>query len=913
MTSTTPSQSAVHSHARVAARTLALVVRTRVLSLVLCLAGLGAPATAAPAAAAPRPSPSPQLAASKAGTLTITATDTQGGRLPGADVTLVGPVPAATATSVVTDEQGQARYGDLAPGVYQVEVAMPGFAPARIAALRVAPGQAAAETVTLQIDGFAEQVEVSQGTTDRQLQQNFTETLGRAEIEQLPDDAEELTAVLEQLAGPEMELRVNGFEGGTLPPKAQIQAIRIRQDPFAPDSRGAGRPRVEIITRPGTSAWRHEVNVGFRDQSFAGRNAFASERRPGRTGRVGWSLSGPLVKNRTSLALNIGTRQAVDTLAVIATRPDGPVNEVVNRDLGWMNAEVRVEHALTAAHTLRAEYQRYDNDGQQLGVGEFNLRERAYEDEGRRHILRLSNTGTFGKKAFNEARVEYMQFRSDVRSASDAVTVNVQNAFTSGGAQLQGGARDRELEIADDLELIFSERHKMRLGFETEFGWSHNDRMSNATGTFTFASLDDYAAGRPLQFVQRLGDPLVEYARNEFSWYVHDELRLGDRVQLGLGLRHDFQSYLDDKANFAPRGSIAWTPFEHGKTTLRAGAGIFYDWYNTGLYEQTLRVDGVRQRDLLVVEPGWPDPFVGDDIGDGEGDEGGSGIVMPPPSIIRAGDDLSMETTRRVSAGVEHALTDALQLRVNVFDESTLHRYRSADVNAPVATASGGQRPDPAFARITEIRSIGRAEERGVDLSVRARSDAKRMFGVVRYRYAHDMNDGDDALALPVDSGDLGAEWGPAAGDIRHRVFGYARVRLPYGVGVGVNTEIRSGVPYTIRTGFDDNGDAVTNDRPEGVGRNTERGEWQQNVDLRLSWGIGGEANRPRQAQANRPAPQSDVPQVPRGFEVYTQVWNLLNTTNFNRYSGVMTSPFFGQPIAALSARRMELGMRLFF
>ena len=48
-----------------------------------------------------------------------------------------------------------------------------------------------------------------------------------------------------------------------------------------------------------------------------------------------------------------------------------------------------------------------------------------------------------------------------------------------------------------------------------------------------------------------------------------------------------------------------------------------------------------------------------------------------------------------------------------------------------------------------------------------------------------------------------------------------------------------SGTPYNITTGFDDNGDDVINDRPDGVGRNSARGDGPLNVDLRLSWQKG--------------------------------------------------------------------------
>jgi hypothetical protein len=50
-----------------------------------------------------------------------------------------------------------------------------------------------------------------------------------------------------------------------------------------------------------------------------------------------------------------------------------------------------------------------------------------------------------------------------------------------------------------------------------------------------------------------------------------------------------------------------------------------------------------------------------------------------------------------------------------------------------------------------------------------------------------------------------------------------------------------------------------------------------------------------------------------REFIPHPVAQNLFNHTNATGYSGVMTSPFFGQPTAALPGRRIELGARMGF
>ena len=71
----------------------------------------------------------------------------------------------------------------------------------------------------------------------------------------------------------------------------------------------------------------------------------------------------------------------------------------------------------------------------------------------------------------------------------------VLNAFNSGGAQIGGTLDPTEFEIADDLD-ISAGKHALRAGFLVEGGRYRSNVRRNATGTFTFSSLDAFAAGR---------------------------------------------------------------------------------------------------------------------------------------------------------------------------------------------------------------------------------------------------------------------------------------------------------------------------------------------------------------------------------------------------------------------------------
>lgn len=130
-------------------------------------------------------------------------------------------------------------------------------------------------------------------------------------------------------------------------------------------------------------------------------------------------------------------------------------------------------------------------------------------------------------------------------------------------------------------------------------------------------------------------------------------------------------------------------------------------------------------------------------------------------------------------------------------------------------------------------------------------------------------------------------------------------------------------MPYTITTGFDENGDTVFNDRPSGIGRNSERGVWQKQVDMSLGWTIGlvkrkdGKSGTPRMVVlTSAEASSGDIgidTKHKYSLKLYTTAFNIFNQTNYTNYVGVETSPFFRQPIAADNPRRIEFGLRFSF
>ena len=808
----------------------------------------------------------------------------------------------------VSNDRGETVFDAVPAATYSLHVTMTGFE-AHVSPPFVVGTRRVTKDVVLALARFADAVQVTVDDVDRYLANAFSSVLSQDALDALPDDPDDLEQALKDLAGPGAQIAVNGFRGGRLPPKSQIREIRIRFDPYDAEFHEPGFPRVDILTKAGLGAWQNALSLGFRDDALNARNALAPERGAEQNRRFTWTLDGPLVRRKTSFSLNVGVTSAYDSQTIVAAMPEGPYADVVRQPNDRITANLRLEHSFSPTQFLKVELQHSGTERRNQGVGDFELLDHAFTATTAQDLVRVSQTSTIRKRIVNDLRAELCVDDARSRSASDATTIVVLDAFTSGGSQLSGGRRGRRLEAVDTLDVSVGSRHAMRAGVWFDGGRFRSDESRNGRGTFTFASLAAYLAGRPTTYTERRGDPLVEYGQFEAAFFLHDTIRVNKRLQVGVGVRHELQAHLRGWTNPAPRASVTWVPTARNTSTVRAGFGVFHEWYDASTHEQTLRVDGTHQSDLVVRDAGYPDPL-----------EGGR-LVVTPPSVIRVDRGLTMPTLVRGSFGIEQQLAGWMRVRTNVVLQRGFDVLRSINVNAPI----DGVRPDSRFGNISRLESTGRSTLREATVGLNVNSVKRRLFSALTYRWAEERNEADDAFSLPSDSRAPSKDWGPSRQDVRHSLFGFASMPLAKGFRAGLSYRLQSGTPYTMTTGFDDNGDTVINDRPAGIARNSLRGRPTQNLDVRLSWGRGLGRGRPGagaggpQVVLRRPGDEiGDLPGGPRGdaavtFELYAQSFNLLNHVNLQRYTGVLTSPFFGTATSAQPPRRLELGARVSF
>ncbi|MCX6543618.1 MAG: TonB-dependent receptor [Acidobacteria bacterium] len=855
--------------------------------------------------------------------LIITVVDPSRLVIPGAVVTVVGIDDATKKTNIApikSTDRGLATFEGLPLGRYAVHGEFPGFELGAIGELRLKAGDNR-HLLLLPLARMTTEITVARDpqTTASDRGTTFGSALTREQIDALSDDPNEMAKQLQDMAGAGAAIRVDSFEGQQLPPKAQIKAIHITRDKFAAENHSAGGMFVDIITQPGIGALQGTVRLSLADSALDGRNPLIPKKGPAQWQNPVFSVSGPLIKDKSSVGLWVSRYHGYTTPIQYAATPTGTLAENMNvRVLEDMLAvQGMFDYALTPDQTLRAVGYRYTDRMRNLGVGAYDLIERAYSTQDTAAVLRLQEAGPIGRRFFINTRLLMTWNDSTSTSSLEAPTVIVNDAFTSGGAQRSGGRHTRRLSLQSDLDYVRGV-HSWRTGISFDGGRYRSDDTANVLGTYTFESLAAFQAGLPRTYTRRIGDPSISYWNVQAAWYLQDDIRVRKSLTLSPGIRVEAQTHLNDHNNIGPRFGITWAPFKSGKTTLRASVGRFYDWLNAGTYEQTLRVDGFRQQELNIVTPAYPDT--------------GTLGLIPATNRYLLGADARMANNTRVSFGLDQQITKVMRINVLYADTWASGLLAGDNLNAPV----DGVRSNPTFANIIETASAGESRSRSLATTLNLNlappsigpATTGRRFNWRRglivyagYTLATARNNVDDAFSVPA-SGRLDTEWGPSFGDVRHRVYASLNSTALKNLTAMIAIRASSGSPYTIRTGRDDNGDLLFNDRPAGVGRNTERATGQWDVYGNFSYTIGfGTKKVPGGLGISVTSTASglQVTPVDRGnltryrlvFSAYVQ--NLTNHANYVGYNGNMTSPFFLKPTNVQGVRTVSLSASLSF
>ena len=884
----------------------------------------------------------PALLAQQPGLVRGTVEDPSGTPVAEAAVKLVSQANGET-LKTITSEAGYFLFKEVPPGEYLLRVKMQGFENLELE-VKVGANSTPPQNVRLELASAKEEITVSARPSSDPLSadQNATAVvLDHDLLKSLPTKKDDPLAIANLFVDPVAndaqgtKIVVDGVEADTLDvPRGSIKSISVDKSPYSSEFGRPGKGRIEVATRAGSLLRFHKrFEFAIRDASLDAHNHFTLLAPPRRREWLEGELDGPLVGGKATFFLGGDLLRDNDNEFVTAITPSGPVSDTapVPRRTGHLLG--RTDIRLTPLNLLSVRYNWSVDRWANQGVGGFDLTGRGWTSNKRTQELRVSDIFTPSSAFLNEFVFDFRRRPKLFFSLSDAPAILVNGAFNSGGAQVSRQDMEKDVEFQNVVS-YFHGKHSLRFGGVVKSRFIDYTDRSNFGGTFTFSDLTHFANNLPFQYTVNRGDPRVMFTQNEIAFFSQGEIRLWPRLSLLLGLRYELQSNLSEYNNLAPRIAVS-TSTADGRTILRAGGGIFYQRQPVSLLEQALLLDGSHLQQFVVSNPGFPLPGI---------------VPDSPPSILRIDPHIRTPYVIQSSLGLERRLGNRTWLTADYTMLRSIRLYRMRDVNAPLPTTE--VRPDPNFVNVDQFETTGASHSNNLTLGFRTTVARLQIFS--RYTLSHSVDDTSSMTFLPADNFDLRAERGRSDFDQRHRLVIGSVLKLPHGFNFGLLSTLRSGMPYNITTGFDDNHDSVSNDRPSlgnpgapfnsfgidgslvggtpgvlyngsqavgsgglvpvsatsvhwlvlpgpgNVGRNTGNGPGWADVDLRFV----------KKFILHK---ASDKRETTREIELRADAFDLLNQTNYKTYVGTLTSPVFGFANTAYPSRELQLGVRFSF
>lgn len=737
--------------------------------------------------------------------------------------------------------------------------------------------------VKLELQDIIVNIEVEQSEREKRMDEAIGGYLSQKEIDALPETGEEIKEELKKRYGDDILIRIDGdFEGSQVPSRAEISSIKVIRNTFDAEFHEIGRIIIDIRTNTIVSKFRGMVNLSFNNSSLNARNPFDLKRQAASSNTILAFFSGPLIKEKTSFNLSVINFGRAATQRFIGIG----FNETVAPQKTGSSISITtfgIKHNLPKNHLLNFKYQNTHIVFKNLGLGAFDLPERGSDRSNIQHKFSLIESGVFGNKYSNDFTFDFTKSVEKVEPKVTETTILVLNSFNRGSLGSDSQTDRQKFRIADNL-IFDTKKHSLKIGGEIDFERLKNISANNLKGTFIFLNLTDYNNGKPSQFSQVLGKTDYQLNQATTAFYFQDYFKPNKALQLSVGVRHEWQSNVQDYNNFSPRFGYVWSPERNGKFIVRGGIGIFYDWFDTGTQASILSNDGRQGQRITIKNPNYPNPF--------------SNGILPqslPPNLSKLADNLVSPSIFVTQNGFNYKLNKALTFEGTYTFRKGWHHFRSRNLNAPV----NGSKPHQNVGIIQLLESSGTTQGHSFDLKINSYYKGVNIFG--NYELAGNIDDFNNALSLPMDNYNLRLERGTSGLNQKHKVNIGLTFDLFKKINVSPSYRIESGQPYTIITGKDDNGDLVFNDRPSGISRNSERGEFLKQLDVRFRWKL------PMQYLGFKGVEQR------RSLNLNMNIQNLLNTSNLRNYVGVQTSPYFRQPTSANMPRSLQFGLSFIF
>jgi hypothetical protein len=885
------------------------------------------------------------LAQTTGATLQGTVADDQGGVLPGANITIANTDTGWT-REVVSDARGWYRVAALPPGPYEVRIAMSGFVDYIHRGLVLNIGQEATVNHALKLATVAETVTVTgQSPLVETTSNTLSKTITRTELDTLPLNGRNFSNLAAMSPGVAMvgnnnnnvlaagqTNRSNSFliDGtsnddttvATSRGGFSLEAVRefaVMANQFNAEYGMASGAIVSVVTRSGTNDLQGRAFLFHRDDSFDAQDPFSKAQGSGQSPfsqqRYGGFLGGPLVRDRFHFfgsfeGLRERSTSVITSILVPADQREEPATN--DGDQYFFKTDYR----FNSAHALTTRYRADDRIATGGGIGGLNTRERGSNTSGLDQDVVGSVTSVLSSRALNEVRVQWARRSSFTDTEGYSVDGMPQINRPSGNfgkaQNLPQGRNENRLQVVENFSYSTG-THDLKFGADISIIRADSFFPRNRDGNFTFttdAPFDpDNLATYPTQYVVATLDPTVDLPNDLYSFFAQDQWRLRTNLTLNLGLRYDRETGFskivdlpDDSNNLQPRLGIVWDPFNDGKTAVRGGYGHYVD--QSFLNIQLNVASAVGAVETVITNPGYPDPY------------SRGTTAATPPSITVSTPEPHTPETRTASVGVKREIVPGFALSVDGVYARGYNQYAWLDLNYPDPVT--GRRPDPTMGRITQYADYGNSWYQALLVSAESRRSAKLNWNA-SYTWSKNERDVEGFQFTAQDMNNLDADKGLANNHRAHQFIGNVTYQLPWGLQIGAIAQARSGNPWNVTTGTDNNRDTFTNplaDRPDLAVPDGD--PYDRNTYFSAFTGRSG--NLVRNANIGPgyfrlDARVSKFIQISNlRLEAFAEAFNVTNEVNFGSPQGNLRSATFGKPSQIVgNMRQVELGFRLNF
>jgi hypothetical protein len=174
--------------------------------------------------------------------------------------------------------------------------------------------------------------------------------------------------------------------------------------------------------------------------------------------------------------------------------------------------------------------------------------------------------------------------------------------------------REYQTQLSDHFTYLLG-KHQIEAGASVNYDSISNSNPGAFYGQYIFLSLQAFALGKWNIYEQTAGNPKYNFSDPFVGFFVNDTWRATAKLTLTGGVREDFQKYPSPSGNplvpstevfknqyqrVSPRLGFSYgvTP----KTVVRGGAGLYYEIFVGGNYQNSTQQNGVSQQGLELFD-----------------------------------------------------------------------------------------------------------------------------------------------------------------------------------------------------------------------------------------------------------------------------------------------------------------------